>query len=52
MIAIKHRCKFFKTCKLADDTSRTCTREAGGNYCEIFRTLSKLEEVKKDEEER
>jgi len=52
MIAIKHRCKFFKTCKLADDTSRTCTRAAGRNCCGIFRTLSKLEEKKEDEEER
>jgi len=50
MIAIKRRCKFFKTCKLADKTSRTCTQDAGGNYCGIFRTLSKLEKEKNEEE--
>jgi len=46
MSIIKRRCKFFKICKFAVETSRTCTRDAGGNYCGIFRTLSKLEKVK------
>jgi hypothetical protein len=53
MIAIKRVCKFFDICQFADATSRTCTVEAGGNYCGVYRTLLKLEkEKKKDEEKR
>jgi hypothetical protein len=46
MIAIKHRCKFFRICKFADETSITCTHDAGGDYCGSFRALSKLEKRK------
>lgn len=42
MIAIKKVCKFFKRCQFADETSRTCTQDAGGDYCGAFRTLSAL----------
>ena len=50
MIAIKHRYKFFDTCTFADETSRTCTQDAGGNYCGAFRALSKLEKEKEADE--
>jgi hypothetical protein len=46
MIAIKRVCKFFNHCQFADDKSRTCTQEAGGDYCGVFRTLSLLQKVK------
>jgi hypothetical protein len=39
--------KFFDSCHFADPTSRTCTQNAGGDYCGMFRTLSKLEEKEK-----
>jgi hypothetical protein len=49
MIAIKRRCKFFDRCHFADDTSRTCTYNAGGGYCGAYRTLSKLQKEKRRE---
>ena len=41
MIAIKRRCKFFDRCEYADETSRTCTQDSGGDYCVIYRALVK-----------
>ena len=46
MIAIKRRCKFFDRCHFADETSRTCTQDAGGDYCGVYKTLLKLQEEK------
>ena len=55
MIAIKHRGKFFITCQFTEETSRTCTKDAGGAYCGAYRTLGSLErkqEEEKNEKER
>jgi hypothetical protein len=43
MIAIKRRCEFFDTCQFANSTSVTCTENAGGNYCGVYRILAKLQ---------
>jgi hypothetical protein len=43
MIAIKRVCKFFDSCQFADEKSRTCTVDAGGDYCGTYRTLSTLQ---------
>ena len=53
MIAIKIVCKFFDRCRFADEKSRTCTQDAGGDYCGVYRTLLRLERGKeKDEQQR
>lgn len=46
MIAIKRRCKFFDDCQYATSISKTSIENAGGNYCGMSRTLSKLQEEK------
>lgn len=46
MIAIKRVCKFFDYCEFADENSRTCTEDAGGEYCGVYRTLSELQKAK------
>jgi hypothetical protein len=51
MIAIKRVCKFFDSCRFADEKSRTCTADQGGNYCGVFRALSKVYEEKERKNE-
>ncbi|MEA1957587.1 MAG: hypothetical protein U9N01_04450 [Euryarchaeota archaeon] len=46
MIPIKRRCRFFNSCHFADATSRTCTVDAGGDYCGAYRTRAEKEKEK------
>jgi hypothetical protein len=46
MIAIKRRCKFFDICRYASINSKTCAENAGGDYCGVYRSLSKLQKEK------
>ena len=53
MIAINHRCKYYKDCYFADATSRTCTEDRGGVYCGVYRAMDfaqKLKEKRLEEE--
>ena len=49
MLAIKRVCKFFYVCRFADGKSRTCIA-GGGDYCGVFRTLSRLQKEKGEKE--
>lgn len=54
MRVLKRTCKFYEDCYFADATSRTCTQDAGGNYCGVYRVIAmaqKLKEERKKEEE-
>lgn len=46
MIAIKRKCRFYKDCYFADETSRTCTQDAGGVYCGVYRVMDFAQKLK------
>lgn len=48
MLGINHRCKYYKDCYFVDATSRTCTQDAGGNYCGVYRALDLARKLKEE----
>jgi RecJ-like exonuclease len=48
MLGINHRCKYYGDCYFADATSRTCTQDAGGDYCGVFRVLKLAQKLKEE----
>jgi hypothetical protein len=48
VIAIKRRCKFFDHCHFADETSRTCTQDGGGDYCGVYRASTFAQKLKEE----